>query len=445
MLIHLDKAASQPLFEQLYTIIKSQILNGDRGADEKLPSKRQLQEDLSVSQTTIEHAYHLLVDEDLIYSKEKSGYYVSAIEQLKQVDAPGTPDIERPRKKEYRLPLGTIDTSLVQSDALKQIAREIYSDAELLNKGEDSGESRLKAQIQKYLHLSRGVTCSIDQIFIGPSTEFLLEQVLYLLKYPRMTIEDPGYPVIQKVLEKYDGGMDPARVFSDGIDIGQVAAYDNPVVHVTPSHQFPSGAVMSLKKRIQLLNYAGDEGHYIIEDDYDSEFRYTGRPLPSLQGLDQNDRTIYMSTFSKSLYPSLRLSCMVLPPALAELYYKKEMACNVPRQNQHIVARFMEDGYFNRHINRMRKVYKKKMEEITSWVRTHYAVHIEGEHTGMHFILRLKGKNLKDQAIEHGLVHGDAYSYSNHMTDSVVIGIGEKDSDEIISILKAFLENCARL
>ncbi|MHC0551462.1 MocR-like pyridoxine biosynthesis transcription factor PdxR [Salinicoccus sp. CNSTN-B1] len=289
------------------------------------------------------------------------------------------------------------------------------------------------------------MTCSIDQIFIGPSTEFLLEQVLYLLKYPRMTIEDPGYPVIQKVLEKYDGGMDPARVFSDGIDIGQVAAYDNPVVHVTPSHQFPSGAVMSLKKRIQLLNYAGDEGHYIIEDDYDSEFRYTGRPLPSLQGLDQNDRTIYMSTFSKSLYPSLRLSCMVLPPALAELYYKKEMACNVPRQNQHIVARFMEDGYFNRHINRMRKVYKKKMEEITSWVRTHYAVHIEGEHTGMHFILRLKGKNLKDQAIEHGLVHGDAYSYSNHMTDSVVIGIGEKDSDEIISILKAFLENCARL
>ncbi|MHC0551463.1 GntR family transcriptional regulator [Salinicoccus sp. CNSTN-B1] len=156
MLIHLDKAASQPLFEQLYTIIKSQILNGDRGADEKLPSKRQLQEDLSVSQTTIEHAYHLLVDEDLIYSKEKSGYYVSAIEQLKQVDASGAPDIERPRKKEYRLPLGTIDTSLVQSDALKQIAREIYSDAELLNKGEDSGESRLKAQIQKYLHLSRG-------------------------------------------------------------------------------------------------------------------------------------------------------------------------------------------------------------------------------------------------------------------------------------------------
>ncbi|MFB9861128.1 PLP-dependent aminotransferase family protein [Salinicoccus siamensis] len=440
MLINLDRQSETPLFEQLYSALKEQILKGELANDEKLPSKRQLKADLSISQTTIEHAYNLLLDEDLIYSREKSGFYVSAIEQLKQVASATAPEIRRPEKKTYTLPLGTIDTTLVQSDVLKQIAREVYSDDELLNKGEESGETVLKEQIRHYLNINRGVTCSTDQVFIGPSTEFLLEQVLYLLKYPKMTIEDPGYPVIRKVLDRLDSGMDTARVLEDGIDINQVADLAHPVVHVTPSHQFPSGAVMSLQKRIQLLNHASSNDHFIIEDDYDSEFRYTGRPLPSLQGLDQNDRTIYMSTFSKSLYPSLRLSCMVLPASLAELYYEKELSCNVPRQMQHIVARFMEQGYLTRHINRMRKVYRKKMESITAWIAAHHDVEIHGEHTGMHFIIRIPGMDLEEAADNHGLVHGNVYSYERDLGDTIIVGIGEKDTREIIDILDRFLE-----
>ncbi|WP_434122327.1 PLP-dependent aminotransferase family protein [Salinicoccus roseus] len=440
MLINLDRQSETPLFEQLYSALKEQILKGELANDEKLPSKRQLKADLSISQTTIEHAYNLLLDEDLIYSREKSGFYVSAIEQLKQVASATTPQIRRPEKKSYTLPLGTIDTTLVQSDVLKQIAREVYSDDELLNKGEESGETVLKEQIRHYLNINRGVTCSTDQIFIGPSTEFLLEQLMYLLQYPEMTIEDPGYPVIRKVLERLDSGMDAAQVLDDGIDVDQVADLANPVVHVTPSHQFPSGAVMSLQKRIQLLNHASSNDHFIIEDDYDSEFRYTGRPLPSLQGLDQNDRTIYMSTFSKSLYPSLRLSCMVLPASLAELYYEKALSCNVPRQMQHIVARFMEQGYLTRHINRMRKVYRKKMEAITTWIAAHHDVEIHGEHTGMHFIIRIPGMDLEEAADNHGLVHGNVYSYERDLGDTIIVGIGEKDTREIIDILDRFLE-----
>ncbi|MBY8910251.1 PLP-dependent aminotransferase family protein [Salinicoccus roseus] len=440
MLINLDRQADTPLFEQLYSALKKQILKGELANDEKLPSKRQLKADLSISQTTIEHAYNLLLDEDLIYSREKSGFYVSAIEQLKQVASATAPEIRRPEKKTYTLPLGTIDTTLVQSDVLKQIAREVYSDDELLNKGEESGETVLKEQIRHYLNINRGVTCSTDQIFIGPSTEFLLEQLMYLLQYPEMTIEDPGYPIIRKVLERLDSGMDVAQVLEDGIDVDQVADLDNPVVHVTPSHQFPSGAVMSLQKRIQLLNHASSNDHFIIEDDYDSEFRYTGRPLPSLQGLDQNDRTIYMSTFSKSLYPSLRLSCMVLPASLAELYYEKALSCNVPRQMQHIVARFMEQGYLTRHINRMRKVYRKKMESITAWIAAHHDVEIHGEHTGMHFIIRIPGMDLEEAADNHGLVHGNVYSYERDLGDTIIVGIGEKDTREIIDILDRFLE-----
>ena len=440
MLINLDRQSETPLFEQLYSALKEQILKGELANDEKLPSKRQLKTDLSISQTTIEHAYNLLLDEDLIYSREKSGFYVSAIEQLNQGTPETIPKIRRPERKEYALPLGTIDTTLVQSDVLKQIARDVYSDPELLNKGDDSGETVLKEQIRHYLNINRGVTCSTDQIFIGPSTEFLLEQVLYLLKYPKMTIEDPGYPVIRKVLDRLDSGMDTARVLEDGIDVDQVADLAHPVVHVTPSHQFPSGAVMSLQKRIQLLNHASRNGHYIIEDDYDSEFRYTGRPLPSLQGLDQNDCTIYMSTFSKSLYPSLRLSCMVLPVSLAELYYQKALSCNVPRQMQHIVARFMEQGYLTRHINRMRKVYRKKMETIVERIAAHHAVEIHGEHTGMHFIIRVPGMNLEEATANHGLVHGSAYSYEKNLEDTVVVGIGEKETEEIMEILDRFLE-----
>ncbi|MEZ2458491.1 PLP-dependent aminotransferase family protein [Salinicoccus roseus] len=440
MLINLDRQSETPLFEQLYSALKEQILKGELANDEKLPSKRQLKADLSISQTTIEHAYNLLLDEDLIYSREKSGFYVSAIEQLKQVASATAPEIRRPEKKTYTLPLGTINTTLVQSDVLKQIAREVYSDDELLNKGEESGETVLKEQIRHYLNINRGVTCSTDQIFIGPSTEFLLEQLMYLLQYPEMTIEDPGYPIIRKVLERLDSGMDAAQVLEDGIDVDQVADLDNPVVHVTPSHQFPSGAVMSLQKRIQLLNHASSNDHFIIEDDYDSEFRYTGRPLPSLQGLDQNDRTIYMSTFSKSLYPSLRLSCMVLPASLAELYYEKALSCNVPRQMQHIVARFMEQGYLTRHINRMRKVYRKKMEAITTWIAAHHDVEIHGEHTGMHFIIRIPGMDLEEAADNHGLVHGNVYSYERDLGDTIIVGIGEKDTREIIDILDRFLE-----
>src|SRR5699024_2523935 len=227
------------------------------------------------------------------------------------------------------------------------------------------------------------------------------------MDHPAMTIEDPGYPVIKKVLDRLGSKVDFAPVREDGVDTKTVQALSNPVVHVTPSHQFPSGVVLSLQKRIQLLNHAGAAGTYIIEDDYDSEFRYTGRPLPSLQGLDQNDRTIYMSTFSKVLYHSLRLSCMVLAKRLVLLYYAKQFSCIVPRLMQLIVARFMDRGYLERHIYRVRKIYRTKMETVTAWLREEYEdVEIYGDHTVMHFMLRVPGTDLRIPAEKKSLAHG---------------------------------------
>ena len=441
MYIKLDAKSDHSLYEQLYQEIRSQILKGEIKSNNKLPSKRQLKMDLNISMTTVECAYNQLLDEDLVYSVEKSGFYVSEIDLLKTTPKE-IPHIAKPQQKEFKLALGTIDTSIVQRDVIKQISREVFDQHELLNPGENSGEYELREAISDYLHFNRGISCSIDQIFIGPSTEFLLQQVLLLLDYPKMTIENPGYPIVKKVISHLKLTHDIARVDQDGISLEDVINNKNPVVHITPSHQFPSGVVLSLKKRIQLLNYALENDVYVIEDDYDSEFRYTGKPLPSLQGLDQNDRTIYMSTFSKSLYPSLRLSVMVLPKSLSEKYYSEKLSCNVSRQMQHIVARYISEGYLNRHINRVRKIYSKKMQDITEWLNKAYpSVDVDGDHTGMHFILRCPGHDIGRLVEEHQLISKNNYSVNNHFNDSVIVGIGEESTEDIIRTLDEFLMN----
>src|SRR5699024_4594744 len=255
------------------------------------------------------------------------------------------------------------------------------------------------------------------------------------------TIENPGYPVVKKVISHLKLTHDIARVDHDGIDLDDVISNNNHVVHITPSHQFPSGAVLSLKKRIQLLNYALENDVYIVEDDYDSEFRYTGKPLPSLQGLDQNDRTIYMSTFSKSLYPSLRLSVMVLPKSLSEKYYSEKLSCNVSRQMQNIVARYISEGYLNRHINRVRKIYSGNMRDIIDLLRKYYSdVNVDGAHTSMHFGLICQDRDISEPVDKYNLISKNNYSVHNYFNDSVIIGIGEESTEEIIRTLNEFLK-----
>lgn len=440
MFLNLNKTSHETLYEQIYRKIKENILDGHLSSREKLPSKRQLKIDLQVSMTTIENAYTQLLDENLIYSVEKSGYYVSPLDIL-HVDHKKTPQIIKPEQNFYQLPLGAIDTSIVQNEVIKQISKDIFTDESLLNQGPPSGEVELQDAILDYLHVNRGVSCSRDQIFIGPSTEYLLDQILYLLKKPSITIEDPGYPMIKNVLKRLNLSFDIADVEEDGIDVSKVQSLNNGLVHVTPSHQFPSGAVLSLNKRIQLLNFATTEGAYIIEDDYDSEFRYRGKPLPS-QGMDQSDRTIYMNTFSKSIYPSLRLAVMVLPRALAEEYYHLSLSCNVPRQMQHIVARFIKEGYINRHVNRVRKIYGQKMEKVTRWLQINYpTVKIHGAHTGMHFIVRTPQIDITEQTKRHQLLSAGQYAVQSKFNDSIIVGIGEHSSSEIIEILKNFLND----
>lgn len=441
MFINLKEKSGTTLYEQLYLDIKQKILSGHLAANVKLPSKRQLSADLSISMTTVERAYDLLIDENIIYTKEKSGHYVVPTETLTVHDKK-LETIEIADGPDVVLPLGTVDTSIVQNDIIRQLSGAVFADSSLLNSGDRSGERVLKEAIREYLYVNRGVQCSVEQIFIGPSTEYLLEQLFYLLDYTRVTLEDPGYPMVKNVLTRLKLPYDTASVEADGIDVESVRKLNNKLTHITPSHQFPSGAVMSLNKRIKLLNAMSEQNSYLIEDDYDSEFRYTGRPLSSLQGLDQNNRTIYMNTFSKSIYPSLRLSVMVLPSELAEKYYAGGLACSVPRQMQHIVARFIQEGYLSRHINRVRKFYGKKMMRIVTELKEKYPeIEISGEHTGMHFVLRVPDTDLRKAAGSHKIICMADYSDEEKFNDTVLIGIGEREEADIINILSEFLSS----
>ncbi|CAD2073892.1 MocR-like pyridoxine biosynthesis transcription factor PdxR [Jeotgalicoccus meleagridis] len=440
MFINLDKKSELSLYEQLYEDIKTKILQGVLESGSKLPSKRQLKADLNISMTTVENTYNLLIDENLIYAKEKSGYYVSTIDILK-VKEKALQEIKVHDSVKSVLPLGQVDTSIVQNDVLKKISNQVFSDTSLLNSGNSSGEESLKDAIRDYLYVNRGVQCRIEQIFIGPSTEYLLEQVIYLLDYPKMTLEDPGYPIVKKVLDRLKIEYDLAEVKTDGVNVDMVKEFNNAVTHITPSHQFPSGVVMSLKNRIKLLNLVSEQNGYLIEDDYDSEFRYRGRPLSSLQGLDQNDRTIYMNTFSKSVFPSLRLAVMVLPPQLAEKYYQVGLSCNVSRQMQHIIAQFMDKGYLVRHINRVRKHYGERMHSIVSSLERKYSsIEISGHHTGMHFVLRVPDVDVRELAKKHRIITMSDYSQKINIVDTVLVGIGSRSEEEIIEIISKFLD-----
>ena len=440
MFINLDKKSELSLYEQLYEDIKTKILQGVLESGSKLPSKRQLKADLNISMTTVENTYNLLIDENLIYAKEKSGYYVSTIDTLK-VKEKALQEIKVHDSVKSVLPLGQVDTSIVQNDVLKKISNQVFSDTSLLNSGNSSGEESLKDAIRDYLYVNRGVQCRIEQIFIGPSTEYLLEQVIYLLDYPKMTLEDPGYPIVKKVLDRLKIDYDLADVKTDGINVDMVKKFNNAVTHITPSHQFPSGVVMSLKNRIKLLNLVSEQNGYLIEDDYDSEFRYRGRPLSSLQGLDQNDRTIYMNTFSKSVFPSLRLAVMVLPPQLAEKYYQVGLSCNVSRQMQHIIAQFMDKGYLVRHINRVRKHYGERMHSIVSSLENKYTkIEISGHHTGMHFVLRVPDVDIRELAKKHRIITMSDYSQKIESVDTVLVGIGRRSEEDIIEIISKFLD-----
>lgn len=398
---HLNRSIDVPLYEQLYLYIKKEITEGRLEYGTKLPSKRKLSDFLKVSQNTVETAYDQLMAEGYIEGIPRRGYFVLAYEDLEYVQTTSTntdEPVEEDQKMKYYFHPSRIDTENFPFAKWRKYARDTIDKQHhsLLLLGNKQGELELRREIVQYLYHARGVQCSPEQVVVGAGSDILLQQLILL--FDRKTIygvEDPGYHVISHILRSFNNKVYPLEVDDEGVKVESIEGTNVNIVYVTPSHHFPYGSVLSANRRIKLLNWAaGDQNRFIIEDDYDSEFRYSGKSIPSLQSMDQSERVIYLGSFSKSLIPSLRISYMVLPKSLMQRYKDEALSfyhCSVSRIDQHILAQFMREGDFERHLNRMRKIYRRKLEKTLDLLKPHQdKVEIIGEHSGLHILLVVK-------------------------------------------------------
>lgn len=455
-LIHNSKT---PLYEQLYQSIKKAIINGTIEEGIKLPSKRKLAEYLAVSQTTIEFAYSQLVAEGFIVSEPRRGYFVQNLEELAIIEqgiASIVPESTDTSSFSVDLSTGKIDTDSFPFKTWRRYAKDIVNEenGELLQLGHPQGDYLLRQQISSYLFQSRGVKSTPEQIILGSGTEQIMPLIIHLLGEKAVYgFENPGYPLTHHLFFNDSRMSVPIAVDNDGVIVSKLEQSFANVMYVTPSHQFPTGAVLSATRRNQLLAWAyQQDNRYIIEDDYDSEFRYTGKPIPSLQGIDQNERVIYLSTFSKSLMPSLRIAYAVLPKSLI-LQYKQRFsyyAATVPRMDQHILANFMEDGYFAKHLNRMRKIYKRKLEIITKTIlQYHPTVSISGEQAGMHILLTIRTTKTETELVKlaeqadiriYGLQDYISSNLDEQTFPKLVLGFGGLKMEQVASSIHQLMK-----
>lgn len=448
--VHLEQNASQPLYEQLYQFIKSEIISGKFPYHAKLPSKRQLSAHLQCSQNTVQNAYSQLIAEGYISSKPKSGFYVCALEGVvninnkpfilnKQTDAS---DIYK-----YDFSYNGVDSEFFPFSVWRRLTKEAIDeyDKNLLKLGHTQGSYELRMSINNYLHQSRGVNCSPEQIIISSGTEFLFQLIIQLLGTDTLyALENPGYEKLNLVFKSNRARYKAISVDENGIMPVELRQSGANVVCVTPSHQFPTGVIMPVGRRLTLLKWANEEANrYIIEDDYDSEFKYSGKPIPSLQSLDSEGRVIYMGAFSKSLSPSMRVSYMVLPEQLLRLYHEKLTfyICPVPNIEQKALCRFINEGYFERHLNKMRNIYKRKREILTAALHQFLSqAVIKGANVGLHLLLEINNgmneRQLIKTAHECGVkVYGLSQYYIGELNyptlPSVLLGYAAVKEDEI--------------
>lgn len=387
-------------YDYLYRCIKEDILSGRLAAGEKLPSKRALADHLEVAVVTVENAYAQLVAEGYLYAREKRGYFVSALEEknnpnpLPEFPAFGEKKEERTWLLDLRAGGGV--TEGFPFTVWAKLTRRTLTERgeELLRATPHSGAAELRCAIAAHLYRFRGIQTDPDQIVVGAGTEYLYNLLVQLLGRDRKYgAEDPGYSKALQIYALNGAECRPLPMDEQGVKPEELEEIQ--VLHISPNHQFPTGVVTPIARRQSLLRWAEQGANrYIIEDDYDSEFRFTGRPIPTLKSVDRVGKVIYMNTFSRSLAPSLRISYMVLPHDLLKPYRQKLgfYSCTVPAIEQYTLASFLEEGYFDSHINRMRVRYRSQRDKVMAAIRESSLgdrAQVLRESAGLHFLVRL--------------------------------------------------------
>ena len=413
-----ENRGRMPLYDYLYRCLKRDIQQGVLKAGEKLPSKRTLAQNLKVSVTTVENAYAQLAVEGYIDSIEKRGYYVT---QLTAQPAAAKREIPPPAaapKTKYLLDLqeNRADPGRFPFSVWSRLMRQVLSERhiDLLSPMPYNGAEVLRRAIAGHLLHFRGMTVHPEQIVVGAGTEYLYTLLIQLLGRQRIfAVENPGYRKIAKIYAENGVQYRDIPLDAHGLSAAALRQSGAQVVHLSPAHHYPTGIVMPIQRRYELLHWANEQdGRYIIEDDYDSEFRFSGRPLDTLQSIDRQERVIYMNTFSKTLAPSIRISYMVLPPSLAAAYRARlgYYACTVPSFEQYTLARFIEEGYFEKHINRMKTFYRARRNQMIQCIEAspfYQRVSIREADAGLHFLLKihtdLSDAQLKQMAAARGV------------------------------------------
>ena len=426
MMFRLDTKSDKRLYVQIYEYIKSEIRGGRLLSGEKLPSTRILAGNLQVSRTTVDLAYAQLVSEGYLESRPGSGYYVGQIEELYGFSNVFDKDAgaEKKAKEPYKVDFstGAIDMSAFPFGTWRKLNKSVLSEdnGSLFALGEPQGDEELRRTISRYLHASRGANIRPEQLIIGAGNEYLFMLLEKLLgKKRKIALEKPTYSKAYRSFSCF--GYDISRIPMDksGMDIKALRMSGAEIAYVMPSHQYPTGVVMPIGRRQELLKWANEEkGRYIIEDDYDSEFRYKGRPVPCLQSIDRQEKVIYMGTFSKAIAPAIRISFMALPQPLLQIYKEEYrfFSSTVSRIDQKILQCFMEEGHFERHLNRMRKAYRVKHDEMLQLLKPfHKKFIIQGENAGTYLTLRSREKRPEAELIEMARRAGvKVYGMSQH-------------------------------
>lgn len=414
----LDYESSIPLYIQIYNRLKEDILSGAIPEGGKLPSTRSLSASLKVSRNTVESAYLQLCSEGYAAARKGSGYRAEKLDgELFQAgwgqEPSMLPDpVEQPVAQEpeteyrYDFRYGVLSGAHFPIKLWRRISNRCLAEIQpqtLAGYGHRKGLLEFRQEIQKHLLKSRGVRCSVDQILVTTGIDHSLSLLCQLVREwsTDVALEDPGFIWARHIFGNNGFRVHPVGLDKDGIRVEELEQLPAQMVYVTPSHQFPTGAVMPIQRRMQLLDWAHKRGGVIIEDDYDSELRYNTRPIPSIQSIDPYGCVIYTGTFSKSLSPSLRVSYMALPEEWARRFNQRfsYYQCPVSVIQQHIIRQFMQEGHWERHLRLVNHVYKSKHDLLTRMLQEELAEEMElhGRNAGIHLLLESKsGRSEQD-------------------------------------------------
>lgn len=412
----LEQRGNLSKYEYLYRCIRSDIRRGVLFAGYKLPSKRMLAQHLSISVSTVEQAYDLLASEGYVQPRKGSGFYVAHIPRsLVHINpfAIATDEEDMWQVPDFDFKANKCSLNLFPKDTWLRIMRRTLSEGNetLFETVPFNGLAELREAIARYLYEFKGIYATPDQIIVGAGTEYLYSRLLQLFgSRAVIAIGDPGYKKLADISRSVGTLWEYVPLDDEGILVDELAKSPAEIVHVSPANHFPLGIEMSSSRRKELLCWVNEDPHrYIIEDDYDSELRFSGRAQPALFTQDLNQRVIYLNTFSKTLVPSLRISYMVLPKQLMDLYARQLSfySCTVSSFEQGALARFIRGGYFERHINRLRRYYNKQRKAVVQALEESDLVTIGNVHdinVGTHLILSVDSR-LSDEEISQEAQH----------------------------------------